>query len=670
MLKQLQRFERTSKYLIILFAILMAVSLVIFYAPSQSGNNIDPTRNPEVVAKVGSANITVADVARIRENYAQMFGNRVNLAQLGGNKRFLEGLISKQVISQEAARLGLGASNAELAERIRKQFSDASGTFVGFERYKESVTARYGDIEKFENDIRDEIAQEKLRAFVSASVNVSDAEVEEEYKRRNTSYDVSYVAVSADKLATKIQPSDDELRSYYESHKTDYRYLEPQRKVRYVFVNTEKVGSKLQIPDADLKTEYDSLDPKFKEAGVEIQQILLKVARKDLDAQVEQKAKELITKLRGTTGKATKEAFAEVARGNSEDPATAKNGGLLDKPFKKNETKPHGLYDRAVDMTPGDVTDVPIRYAGNWYILRRGESVPKTFAEAKPELLVSLRNRKAYGEAFKLAQEAHTRLQETKDPQKVAQELAAKANMTPAEMVRETPFVKPGDDVPEIGTNQQFEQALEPLNNPNDVGAATGIKGGFAVPMLAEKKEPRIPEFDEVKTKIADAIKEQRAKEQLEQKAKDLAASLTGADGVKAAGEKEGYDAGAEESYKLGSSLGKAGSSTALDDLIYSLKPGEFSKTPIKVEDKWVIVGVTKRYDADMGGLAAQRDTLKQSMMSERQDQVFDDYVAGVQQRMKQDGKIKVYDEVLAQLEEGEPAAEPILPGGLNFPTK
>ena len=670
MLKQLGRLERTRNIVILLFAILMAVSLVIFYAPGRSANSIDPTRNTEVVAKVGSATITVADVARIRENYAQMFGNRINLAQLGGNKRFLEGLISKQVISQEAARLGLSASDGELAEKIRKQFSDASGNFVGFERYKESVTARYGDIEKFENDIRDEIAQEKLRAFVSASVNVSDAEVEEEYKRRNTSFDVSYVAVTADKLATKVQPSDEDLRSYYESHKNDYRYTEPQRKVRYVFLETEKVGSKLQIPESDLKAEYDNLDPKFKEAGVEVQQILLKVARKDLDAQVEQKAKDLITKLRGTSGQTTKEAFAEVAKGNSEDPATASRGGLLEKPFKKNDSKPHGLYDRTVDMKPGDVTDIPIRYGGNWYILRRGDSVPKTFAEAKAEILVSLRNRKAYGEAFKMAQKAHTRLQETKDPQKVAQELAAQANMTPAEMVRETPFVKSGDDVPDIGANQQFEQAIEALNNPNDVGEATGIKGGFAIPMLVEKKEPRIPDYDEVKTKIADEIKKQRAKDQLEQKAKDLVASLSGADAIKAAGEKEGYDAGTEESFKLGSSLGKAGSSTALDDLIYGLKPGEFSKTPIKVEDKWVIVGVTKRYDADATGLAAQRDTLKQSMMSERQDQVFDDYVAGVQQRMKQDGKIKIYPEVLAQLDEGEPAAEPGLPPGLNFPTK
>ena len=204
MLKQLSKLERTRGVIIIGFAVIMAVSLIVFYAPGRNTSSIDPAKNTSVVAKVGSAEITVADVAQIRENYRQMFGGRISLAQLGGNKRFLDGLISKHVIAQEAERLGLGASDAELADKIRKQFSDASGQFIGFDRYKESVTTRFGDIEKFENDLRSEIAQEKLKAFVSASVNVSDQEVQEEYKRRNTTFGVSYVVVSADKLAEKI----------------------------------------------------------------------------------------------------------------------------------------------------------------------------------------------------------------------------------------------------------------------------------------------------------------------------------------------------------------------------------------------------------------------------------------------------------------------------------
>jgi peptidyl-prolyl cis-trans isomerase D len=671
MLKHLARLERTRNIIITGFAILMAVGLVIFYAPNRTSSNIDPTKNTEVVAKVGPKSITVAELARMRDNMMQMYGGRANLAALGGNRRFLDILISKQVIVQEAERLGLGVGDAELQERLIKQHTDASGQFVGYDRYKDSVTARYGDVENYENEMREGIAQEKLRAFITASVHVSDDEVKEEYKRRNTSFDVSYVSVTDDKLAAKIQPSEEELRSYYESHKTDFRYLEPQKKVRYLFIDTEKAGSKLKISDEDLKARYDQTDPKYKEAGWKIQQIVLKVARKDLDAQVEQKAKDIIAKLTNGGREASEQAFAEAAKGNSEDPATAHNGGFIAAPFKDVPDKPHGLYSRTATMSVGEVSDIPIRYAGNWYILRRGESVPKTFEQAKPELLVSLRNERGYNSAFQIARKAQARLQETKDPQKVAQEFAAEANMAPADMVRETPYVKPGDDVPNIGVNQQFEQAVTALENPNDVGAPTGVKNGFAIPLLVDKKDPRIPEFDEVKTKIAEAIKQQRAKEQVEQKAKDLLASVSSPDQIKAAGEKEGYDAGFEEGFKLSSTLGKAGSSSALDDLIFSMKEGEISKAPIKVQDKWVIVGIVKRIDPDFTSFNnGENERLKQQLLSARESQVFEDYIAGVQQRMKQAGKIKINEDVLTRLDESEPAAEPGLPPGFNFPTK
>lgn len=666
MLKQLSRLERTRSIIIVGFAVLMAVSLVVFYAPGPNAVTLDPSKNTDVLAKVGSDSVTVADLTRLREGYKQRFGGQINLSQLGGNKAFLDGLIRDRVIAQEAVRLGLSASKDEVAARIRKEFSDSSGQFVGLERYKERILSAYGDIEQYERGVADLIAQEKLRAFVTSSVNVADSEVEEAFKREKTTFEVSYVVVDAEKLAARIQPSEDELKSYFEQNKALYRILEPQRKVSYIFVNTEKAGSKLTISDSDLRTAYDALSPENKQAGVKVQQILLKVARKDLDAQVEQKAKDLIGKLRGTTGKATEEAFAEAARGNSEDPATAKNGGFLARPVKKNPNKPDGLYERAVDMTPGDVSDIPIRYAGNWYILRRGESVPKTFEEAKQELLVSARNSRGYGAAAKLAERAAARLKETKDPQKVAQELAAEANMTPAEMVKETPFVKSGDDVPSIGNNQQFFEAIESLNNPQDVAQQVGVRDGFAVPMLVEKKEPRIPEYDEVKTKVAETVKQRKATEQLEQRAKEIAASVASATDLKAAGEKAGLTAETEEDYKLGAPLGKAGTSPALDQALFALKSGEVTKAPIKVGESWVVLGVNKRTDADMAAFASERDTLTQTLLNRRQNQVFDDYIAATMAGMKRSGTIKIYKEVLDKMEADEPAAAPNFP----FPTR
>jgi len=517
---------------------------------------------------------------------------------------------------------------------------------------------RVGDVAAFERGVAEDIAREKLEAFITASVHVSEDEVRDEYKHKNTSFDLTYVIVSAQKLAAKMQPSDDELKAYYDKHKTDFNILVPQKKIRYLFIDQDKSGQKLQISDKELKDEYDNLQPQYKQAGVKVQQIVLRVASPELDATVKAKADGLVSRARGATGSATEDAFAELAKGNSEDPGTAKNGGRVNGVVKKDPKKADDPYQQVVDMQPGEVTDA-IKYKNAYYILRRGDPVPKSFEDAKPELLVSMRNRRGYTVAQKIAQKAQDRLKETKDLQKVAQELAAEANMNAAEMVRETPFIKPGDDVPNIGSSQQFEDAIAPLNNPNDVGERTGIKNGFAVPMLAEVKPPRIPEFDEVKDKVALGVKDEKAKAQLEQKAKDLVATAKTPGELKGAAEKLGLEAKAEANYKLGTPLGEAGSSVLLDDPIFAGKAGEVLQTPIFLNQNYVVVGINKRTEADLTEYSKQRDSLMQSALSERKNQVFEDYLNSVLGHMKQEGTVKVYKNVLDTMREEEPEAIP-----------
>lgn len=667
MLKQLGRLERTRSIIIVGFAVLMAVSLIVFYAPGRNSNYLEPTKSTEVVASVNGSEVTVADIALQKEAMQARYGGQISLSQLGlTNARILDSAIQKKIIEQEALRLNLFPSQADVASEIRRQFRDpATGQYVNvdpdkdLERYRQIAVSQSGDVEHFEQQFRDQLAYRNLRAFITSGVTVSDEEVEDKYRRETTTLNLTYVFISPDKLAEKISIPDDELRAYYEQHKTEYRIEEPQKKVRYIYIDQEKAGSKLQISDKDLRDRYNNLTPENKLAGVKVQQIFLRVARPDLDATVEQKAKELITKLRGTGAGTTREAFAEAARGNSEDPATAKNGGFLNRLVKKNPNKPDALYERAVDMKPGEVSDIPIRYAGNWYILRRDDAVEKTFEQAKPELLPSLRNSRSYGVAAQLAARAEARLKETKDPQKVAKELAAEANMQVGEMVKETEYIKPGDDVPDIGANQQFEQAIAPLNNPNDVGDRVGVKGGFAIPMFVDKKDPRIPEFDEVKTKVAQALKQERAKSQLDDKARELASSIKNPGEMKAAGEKAGFEVATVEDFKLGDPLGKAGTSPALDEAIYALKEGDVTKTAIKIGENWVVIGATKRIENDLATFNAMRAQRTSSLLTERQNQLFDDYIAGVQERLKREGKITIYKDVLATIEEEEPVVAP-----------
>lgn len=238
MLKQLGRLERTRSIIIVGFAVLMAVSLIVFYAPGRNANYLEPTKSTTVIAKVNGDEVTVADVALQKEAMRSRYGGQISLAQLGlNNERILEGVIQRKIIEQEAARLGLAPSQADVAAEIRKQFKDpATGQYVNVdpdkdpERYRQIAVSQSGDLDRFEQQFRDQLAYRNLKAFITSSVTVSDQEVEDRYLREATTLNLTYVFISPEKLAEKIVVSDDELRSYYEQHKTDYRIDEPQKK--------------------------------------------------------------------------------------------------------------------------------------------------------------------------------------------------------------------------------------------------------------------------------------------------------------------------------------------------------------------------------------------------------------------------------------------------------
>lgn len=650
MLKQFSRLEKTRSTVIIIFALMMGLSLVFFYAPSGRDAGLTASAmSREVLAEVGGDRITVGDLDEIKATYRRLFGGQFNTAQLGGDRRMLDGLIRARMITHEAERLGLAPSDREVAERIRKRYTDPkTNQFVGEERYRQQVVSQFGSVERFERQIRDSVAEEKLRAFVASGASVSDEEVQQDWERKNTKFELVYVPVVAADLAKKVTSTDEEVARFYDEHKDEFRINEPQKKVRYLFVNQTKVGEKTQISDEDLRREFDSLKPENRIAGVRVQQIILKVAAKELDTQVQNKAEELIKSLRGEDLTASEEKFAEVARGNSEDPATAKQGGWLPEPVRKNPNNKADIYQNVFELRPGQVSDAYFS-KGAYYVFRRGEQIDKTFEQAKPELLASMRNRRSYATAAGLARRAAERVKQTKDFEAVAREFAAEANMSPAEMVRETPFVRPGDDVPEVGVNSQFEEAIAPLQNPQDVGEQVSIKNGFAIPMLVEKRDPRVPALEEVREKVAERVRQERAKTQVEQAARELAAANT-PDELRAAAERLGLKVEESKDYTVGAPLGVAGTSPATDDAVFALRAGGVTKTPLKNGETWVVAAAKGRTDADLAEFGKQREQLIKSALDDRRTQMFDDFLSSLRARLEREGEIKIREDVLAKM--------------------
>jgi peptidyl-prolyl cis-trans isomerase D len=664
MLKLFSRLEKTRNFILLFFAALMVLSLVLFYAPTRNRDLSETkTRSTETAAQVGSDVITLGELAMQKERQEQqqqMYGMKGSVP----SSRVVEGAVAQKIIKQEAAKLGFTASDDEVRTKLIEQNKDADGNQIDQKRYEQYAMDTAGSIKKFEDMVREGIASNKLEAFITNGVTVSEDEVLSDFKKRQTKFDLNFVSVNPTELAPTIKPTDAELQKYFEDNKKTYFISTPQKKIRYVFVNQAKVGEKLAITDAEIKTEYDALPIDKKQAGIQVQQIVLRVPKPEMDAQVLAKATALVTEMRGTEGKIAEDKFAEKAKGQSEDAKTAQLGGKINGLVKANPNNPTDPLQKTLTMQVGEITE-PTKFGSNYYIFRRGDAVAKPIEDAKKEIEVSLRNRRSYTAAADLAQKVSDKLKEVKDVQKVADEFAAQVNMSPKDMVRETGYVKKDDDVPNIGVSPQFEAGIEPLQNVNDTGDKIPIKDGFAIPLLVDKKEPRDAEFSEVKDKITEAVKVQQAGTKVEETAKAIASGATSPAGLASAATAKGLKAEDSKAFSLGAPLGKsqsAGTSQELEDAISALKVGEVTKTPIKVGDGYYIVGVAKREEAKMDEFAKQRDQMLQSSLFQKRGQVFEDYLADVRKKMEAAGQIKIYKEVTDKLDETA-AGDDELPG-------
>lgn len=660
MLRFISRLEKTRNFVLLAFAIIMVASLVFFYAPTRNDVSANFSVSTETAARVSGEYITVGEVARQKENYSRFMQGRPYPA-----KMVLDSLIGSRIARVEAARLGLTASDAEVAAEIRRQFKPTDGTPFDQKVYEQNVVQQYGNISSFEESVRDDLSLAKLRAFVTSGVSVSEDEVLKDYQRSNAKFDLSYVVVSPADLAKAITPSDDDLKAYFEKNKQSYYISTPQKKIRYVFLNNAKIGEKLNIADEDLRAEYDKLPDDKKIAGVLGQEIVLRIAKPEFDGQVHEKAMSLIERLKKDGNTVSEEAFAEIARGQSENAASAGKGGALPGPVRENLNKQDDPYQRLLKMKPGEITE-PISYQGRYFILRRGNEVPKPFEDAKKELEVGMRNRRAYAAAAEMAKKAVASLRESKDVQKTAQQFAGEANMNVADMVRETPFIVPGDNVDKIGTSPQFEEGIAGLQNPSDVGDEIPVPEGFAIPLLVEKKEPRDAEFDEVKSKLVDVVKLEKARAEIESIARQIASGAASASAISAAATAKNLKAGESKAFILGSPIGEgpsASTSPQLEDAIYALRQGEVTKEPIKIGENFYVVGVNSRQEASMDDFAKEKDALTEELLNRKRGDVFSDYLAATRQSYETDGKIKIYTDAIAKLDQADPAAPIGMPG-------
>ncbi len=224
MLDRMRRHKNWLKFSLVA----VVATFILLYIPSFLSPTATGAAPGDAIATVDGRKITVDAYRRAYQTQVQAlrsaYGASVNeqmLRQLGIGQRVVQQLVDEEAVLSEARRIGISVSNAELRERLlRLPDFQENGQFVGEARYRAVLRMQRPPRTpaEFEEDLRKMLTIEKLQGAVAAWVRVTDAEVDEEYRRRNEKVKLDLAIFTANQFRAGITPTDAELEAQFKAH--------------------------------------------------------------------------------------------------------------------------------------------------------------------------------------------------------------------------------------------------------------------------------------------------------------------------------------------------------------------------------------------------------------------------------------------------------------------
>jgi peptidyl-prolyl cis-trans isomerase D len=621
MLDRMRRHKNWLKWSLAL----VALALVAFYIPNRN-RGVGAAAAHEELASVNGETITVNAFRRAYrqavQSYRTAYGPNFNeqmLKQMGIEQQILRQLLDERAAVAEARRLGLSVSDAEVAQRIMTMpVFQQNGVFAGEELYSRVLASQNPPLTKaeFEDNLRRSLLVDKLHATLTDWMTVSDTDVVSEYKRRNEKVKVELVVLAADKFRSEVAVGDPDLNAWFEAHKEDYRVGE-KRKIKYLLIDVEQIRTRTVVPAGDVEKYYRDNQAQYTTPEqVRASHILLKTDGKD-EAAVRAKAEALLKQVRGGAN------FAELAKKNSEDEGSAKNGGDLDYFGRGRMVKE--FEDAAFALQPGQVSDL-VKSPFGFHIIKvvdKKAGAVRALAEARQEIADKLAYERAQADASTLADQVGVELKTAADLDRVG----AARKLTVQEsgfFLKDEPVAGLGP-VPEI-TEQAFAQKEGTVTGP--IRTARGMI--FFTPTGSQPS--RLPAIAEVKDKVREDATREKARELTKARAAALASSFKGdfAHAAKAAG----LEVKSTEVVTRGTAWPDVGISPALDSAIFAQPAGGVTG-PVPTDAATVIAHVLERQDVKPEEMTTARESLRQELENDRRSRFFGAYMLKARDRMK-----------------------------------
>lgn len=173
--------------------------------------------------------------------YSQQSGNTANAEQRAYfRQQAWNELVTGKILNQKMDDLGIAVTDQEVVNMIkgpnpdpfiRQQFGREDGTIdrVALNQAIESEQNRQTWI-AIEQQLRQKRRQQKMTNYVQSAMMVSNTEVRQQYVRRNTTADVSFVRFPyADVDPSEIEVTESEMREYYNENSEQFQRKESYR---------------------------------------------------------------------------------------------------------------------------------------------------------------------------------------------------------------------------------------------------------------------------------------------------------------------------------------------------------------------------------------------------------------------------------------------------------
>jgi peptidyl-prolyl cis-trans isomerase D len=622
----------------VLWAVVLAFVITIFYQWGvQSGGGLARSE----VATIFGQPLNVREFQRahnaLQQRYRMLFRAQPDVdlnEHFNFREMALEQLATRAMLLRMAQQYGIVVTEQELYDHIaRLPHFQEQGRFNAA-RYQAVLRSQVPPIapRQFEAEQHQDLVLQKVASLFTEGVQVTDAEVEQAYRRDNEQIAVRYVMLTGTLFEAQVSVTDAELQAHYEAHRDSYRAPE-QRQIRYMAIPRQRFAPPQEPTTEEISDYYTRRMETFQRPEqVRARHILVKVpssATAEQEEQTRARAEELLAALRNG------EDFASVAQQHSEDTATATKGGDLGYFARGHMVKP--FEDTAFALPVGQLSEV-IRTPFGWHILRvedRREAAIKSLAEVESEIRDKLREEKAGDAAAGFVDDLLTALEANpRQFTELAQQHALEVVTTP--FLAATERVAGLEHVPEL-VKRVF--ALPELG----VDTVQSKEGTHYIFQTVALRPAALQEFSAVQDRVAQELRSQKSQALAQQQAQEWATRVAAGTALAELTTSLPVQVVETALFKRRDPIPDLGRQAEFSRVAFGLRVGEVAAA--QDGPRHFVVQVTQRQAADMQAYATDKAEYRKKLLDQKRQQAalaFQQYLHAQYQKLRQQGEIVV----------------------------